>query len=100
MFDRFLLVAVSPCSSSLADVYRQHIQAAIAAHEASDSSSSSSSSRRQRRLGALLLEPVLQGAGGMLLPDPLFQAELVKVGAVGGGEGGMPQWHCLAFSVV
>lgn len=34
------------------------------------------------------MEPVLQGAGGMLLPDPLFQAELVKVRwlVLSGGE--------------
>ncbi|KAK3897656.1 pyridoxal phosphate-dependent transferase, partial [Staphylotrichum tortipilum] len=32
-----------------------------------------------RRLGALIIEPVVLGAGGMLLVDPLFQCTLVKV---------------------
>lgn len=30
------------------------------------------------RIGALLIEPVLIGAGGMVLVDPLFQAVLVR----------------------
>ncbi|KAK4456716.1 putative Adenosylmethionine-8-amino-7-oxononanoate aminotransferase [Cladorrhinum samala] len=33
----------------------------------------------RRRFGALLLEPVVLGAGGMQLVDPLFQRTLVKV---------------------
>lgn len=32
----------------------------------------------RRHLGALVLEPVLQGAGGMRLVDPLFQRALVE----------------------
>jgi adenosylmethionine-8-amino-7-oxononanoate aminotransferase len=32
------------------------------------------------KLGALLLEPVLQGAGGMLCVDPQFQRSLIQVG--------------------
>ncbi|SPQ27126.1 bc58ca73-f959-41e4-8e78-16159de37723 [Thermothielavioides terrestris] len=32
-----------------------------------------------RQFGALMLEPVVLGAGGMLLVDPLFQRTLVKV---------------------
>ncbi|KAL2128451.1 hypothetical protein VTI74DRAFT_9177 [Chaetomium olivicolor] len=32
-----------------------------------------------RKFGALMLEPVVLGAGGMLLVDPLFQRTLVKV---------------------
>jgi adenosylmethionine-8-amino-7-oxononanoate aminotransferase len=31
-----------------------------------------------RQLGAAILEPVLQGAGGMRLVDPLFQRALVE----------------------
>lgn len=71
-------VCYHACSSHLATIYQQHIEDAITAHEAAAGSSGSSGSSR-RWLGALLMEPVLQGAGGMLLPDPLFQAELVKV---------------------
>jgi adenosylmethionine-8-amino-7-oxononanoate aminotransferase len=70
----YYLCTFHSCSSSLAPVYRQHIEAAISTHEAAAGASSGS-----KRLGALLVEPVLQGAGGMLLPDPLFQAEMVKV---------------------
>ncbi|KAL9048816.1 MAG: hypothetical protein Q9162_007529 [Coniocarpon cinnabarinum] len=33
----------------------------------------------QRRFGALVLEPVVLGAGGMMLVDPLFQRTLVNV---------------------
>ncbi|KAF8054954.1 BIO3-BIO1 [Scenedesmus sp. PABB004] len=55
--------------SRLACVYEGHIAAAAAAHEASTGAA----------LGVLLLEPVLQGAGGMRLVDPLFQAAAVKV---------------------
>ena len=48
--------------------YRASIDAAIDAHEAS----------RAGRLGALLFEPVLKGAGGMRFIDPAWQV---------GGEG-------------
>ncbi|KAJ9604991.1 hypothetical protein H2200_010380 [Cladophialophora chaetospira] len=33
---------------------------------------------QQRRFGALILEPLLMGAGGMILVDPLFQRTLIK----------------------
>ena len=72
------------CSLPLAHLYRRYIDAAIATHESQTTSSSGSNARRL--LGALLMEPVLQGAGGMLLVDPLFQAELVKVGGWVGGH--------------
>jgi dethiobiotin synthetase/adenosylmethionine--8-amino-7-oxononanoate aminotransferase len=31
------------------------------------------------RFGALIIEPVVMGAGGMLLVDPLYQRVLVQV---------------------
>lgn len=38
------------------------------------------SARRGRRLiGACILEPVMQGAGGMIIPDPVFQRAMVRV---------------------
>jgi dethiobiotin synthetase/adenosylmethionine--8-amino-7-oxononanoate aminotransferase len=49
--------------------------------EASAAAASSSSHRPRHRnnmLAAVLLEPVLQGAGGMLMVDPLFQAVLAR----------------------
>ncbi|KAL8223013.1 hypothetical protein R6Q57_020412 [Mikania cordata] len=38
----------------------------------------SSGSRKFSHAGALIIEPVIQGAGGMLMVDPLFQRILVK----------------------
>ncbi|MFS7918184.1 putative dethiobiotin synthase, Adenosylmethionine--8-amino-7-oxononanoate transaminase [Helianthus anomalus] len=38
----------------------------------------SSGSRKFSYAGALIIEPVIQGAGGMLMVDPLFQRILVK----------------------
>ncbi|KAI1639228.1 bifunctional dethiobiotin synthetase/adenosylmethionine-8-amino-7-oxononanoate aminotransferase [Biscogniauxia mediterranea] len=35
--------------------------------------------RSNRKFGALVLEPVVLGAGGMILVDPLFQSSLVNV---------------------
>ncbi|PSN61822.1 PLP-dependent transferase [Corynespora cassiicola Philippines] len=35
--------------------------------------------QEKRQFGALLMEPVILGAGGMILVDPLFQQTLVKV---------------------
>jgi bifunctional dethiobiotin synthetase / adenosylmethionine---8-amino-7-oxononanoate aminotransferase len=32
-----------------------------------------------RRFGALILEPIIMGAGGMIFVDPLFQRSLIKV---------------------
>lgn len=68
-------VCVCCCRSKLAGRYEQHVSSAISSHEAAAGV----------RLGALLIEPVLQGAGGMLLVDPLFQKVLVQVRLVWGG---------------
>ncbi|WIA41460.1 hypothetical protein OEZ86_005037 [Tetradesmus obliquus] len=59
----------SRSSSGLRQLYEQHITQQLQQHE----------QQRGVRLGSLLIEPLLQGAGGMLLADPLFQATLVQV---------------------
>lgn len=56
--------------SDLADTYRQHIL---------DHIKQATSGPEPVRLGALVLEPVIMGAGGMLFVDPLFQRMLVDV---------------------
>jgi bifunctional dethiobiotin synthetase / adenosylmethionine---8-amino-7-oxononanoate aminotransferase len=60
-------------ASQLFAAYCAHAAAAMEAHEAASSSSDSSSVV----LGALVLEPLLIGAGGMHLADPLWQKALV-----------------------
>ncbi|XP_076919240.1 bifunctional dethiobiotin synthetase/7,8-diamino-pelargonic acid aminotransferase, mitochondrial-like [Bidens hawaiensis] len=55
--------------SNLASVYSTYI---------SQEFLSSSGSRKHTHVGALIIEPVIQGAGGMLMVDPLFQRILVK----------------------
>jgi len=59
-------------STALAARYRDSIRAACDAHEASAASPGSS----KRPLGVLLFEPLLQGAAGMRLVDPLFHFTL------------------------
>jgi bifunctional dethiobiotin synthetase / adenosylmethionine---8-amino-7-oxononanoate aminotransferase len=54
--------------SDLAVAYEKAIQRHIHEHE-----------RTQGMLGACLIEPIMQGAGGMVFVDPLFQMILVKV---------------------
>jgi len=65
----------------LSTAYTAAIDALIDQHEASGGS----------RLGALLMEPVLQGAGGMLCVDPAFQRALVQVR---GCARGSAKWAC------
>jgi bifunctional dethiobiotin synthetase / adenosylmethionine---8-amino-7-oxononanoate aminotransferase len=55
-------------TSKLAVYYEEAICTQIDEHE-----------RSQGLLGACLIEPIMQGAGGMLFVDPLFQKTLVKV---------------------
>jgi adenosylmethionine-8-amino-7-oxononanoate aminotransferase len=51
---------------------RQHIDQALDSHTSSQCPGS--------HLAALIIEPLVQGAGGMLLVDPQFQRQLVQVG--------------------
>ena len=82
--------------SPLAGVYAACIEGAIAEHELAHPAAA---------LGAAILEPVLQGAGGMRLIDPLFQREMVlacRWGARGGGRargggGGQLRGPCTSF---
>lgn len=57
------------------DVCRAHIEARLDAAAASNAGA-------QAHLAALIIEPLLQGAGGMLMVDPAFQRALVQVRAV------------------
>lgn len=56
-------------SSPLADVYREYVAKTIAATEDTEGNV---------KIGALLIEPVLIGSGGMILIDPLFQRVVVQ----------------------
>ncbi|KAK1391594.1 hypothetical protein POM88_010650 [Heracleum sosnowskyi] len=55
--------------SSLARVYASHISEELQVYSGDNLSA---------HIGALILEPVIQGAGGMKMIDPLFQRVLVK----------------------
>jgi len=72
--------------SEAADIYRRAIQAQMDAFEAEgeEQGGRGQPQRRRRRLGAVLLEPVLMGAAGMILVDPLFQRLLTLEGRARG----------------
>ncbi|KAF8558118.1 PLP-dependent transferase [Imleria badia] len=53
--------------SPLADTYRTHVRNALQAVRKTG----------ERKLAALVLEPIVMGAGGMIFVDPLFQRVLV-----------------------
>ncbi len=56
-------------STPLASAYATFINTAINTHQATTGA----------HIGALIMEPILQGAGGMIMIDPLFQYQLVHV---------------------
>ncbi|KAJ3045099.1 hypothetical protein HDV00_011824 [Rhizophlyctis rosea] len=55
-------------NSELAEAYRSHITKALKA-----------ATSEGRRFGAVILEPIIMGAGGMLFVDPVFQRTLINV---------------------
>lgn len=63
------LFADARMASELAEHYEAQILGAMERHEAATGAA----------LAACLIEPVMQGAGGMLFVDPLFQKVLVRV---------------------
>lgn len=67
-------------SDALREVYKQHICERLEREI-----------RAGKRFGALLMEPVLMGAGGMVFVDPLFQRSVMEVVRKSGGilESGM-----------
>lgn len=64
------LYSPSRRSTALAAAYTTHVEHALNSHEAANVGG---------RVGACLLEPGMQGAGGMLMLDPLFQNVLARV---------------------
>ncbi|KAI8336603.1 pyridoxal phosphate-dependent transferase [Chlamydoabsidia padenii] len=56
------------CDSGLANLYKQYIRKELDGLK-----------QQGKHIGALLMEPVLMGAGGMIFVDPLFQRTLVDV---------------------
>ncbi|KAI8360888.1 pyridoxal phosphate-dependent transferase [Choanephora cucurbitarum] len=58
----------SPDQTRLADTYARYIRQEL-----------SQLKQQKRRIGSLLMEPVLMGAGGMIFVDPLFQRTLVDI---------------------
>ena len=54
--------------------YEADIEAALERHEAS-----AAEAGRPARLAACIIEPLLQGAGGMVFVDPAFQRALVRI---------------------
>ncbi|KAJ3053503.1 hypothetical protein HK097_004141 [Rhizophlyctis rosea] len=55
-------------TSDLAEFYRTHLTQSI-----------ENAQSKGHRYGALIIEPIIMGAGGMLFVDPVFQRALIKV---------------------
>lgn len=60
--------------SALTKYYRQYIEEKL-----EDASRKVDANGNATHLATLIIEPLVQGAGGMLMVDPQFQRELVKV---------------------
>ncbi|KAI8364577.1 pyridoxal phosphate-dependent transferase [Blakeslea trispora] len=58
----------SPHQTGLANTYAHYIRQEL-----------SQLKQQKRRIGSLLMEPVLMGAGGMIFVDPLFQRTLIDI---------------------
>ncbi|KAJ3693384.1 hypothetical protein LUZ60_008864 [Juncus effusus] len=56
-------------ATGTADLYKSYISKQLSLYCGSD---------KETRIGALLIEPVIQGAGGMQMIDPLFQRILIS----------------------
>lgn len=67
-------------NTSLAGIYREYIKSSL----------QRLSKNGSRQLGALVIEPLLMGAGGMVFVDPLFQRILVDI--VRGIDSPSPDW--------
>ena len=65
----------SRLASPLADYYRTHIRSTLE----TIMKQTDPTTGERRRLGALVLEPMCLGAGGMVFVDPLFQRCLMDV---------------------
>ncbi len=76
----------SRLSSPLAEYYRSHIFSTLL-----------QLNEDGRRFGALIIEPICLGAGGMVFVDPLFQRCLIDVvrSAAGKGDEGQREWKGL-----
>ena len=74
------LMEPSRDDSNLTGLYKRYIEDEIRKREEA-SASRTASGVGGGHLAAAILEPLLQGAGGMLLIDPQFQRAMVQVGA-------------------
>ena len=66
---------------SLTEIFSEHRNrsASYAAHVEAITKAIADEEERGAHLGALLIEPVIHGSGGMVFIDPLFQRALVRV---------------------
>lgn len=67
----FLLHVEPSPGACFADVYRRDVRTKL-------DTATDLAAKDNTRFGALLIEPVVQGAGGMLMIDPLYQRVLMQ----------------------